>query len=229
MRQVDYVIPTLSERSRLQRRKSLGQLQSIESPGLTSELPVGIALYFEAMAAAKAAAEAERLAEIEREAQARQRAAEAARLAAAQAEAERLAQQLELEAARRLAEEQRAAEEAAAKARQAQRQRELELKEKQRLAALAVEAKEPRAFDQALTAIEANPWLECGIWLIAISIDAFSALRSLLKEHQPRQRASAALLSWSSELGRLTWPRTLKQWCLETSNRLLAAAKTRAA
>ena len=208
MRQVDYVIPTLSERSRLQCRKSLGQLQAIENPGLTSELPVGIALYFEAMAAAKAAAEAERLAEIEREAQARQRAAEAAR---------------------RLAEEQRAAEEAAAKARQAQRQRELELKEKQRLAALAVEAKEPRAFDQALTAIEANPWLECGIWLIAISIDAFSALRSLLKEHQPRQRASAALLHWSSELGRLTWPRTLKQWCLETSHRLLAAAKTRAA
>ena len=208
MRQVDYVIPTLSERSRLQRRKSLGQLQAIESPGLTSELPVGIALYFEAMAAAKAAAEAERLAEIEREAQARQRAAEAAR---------------------RLAEEQRAAKEAAAKAKQAQRQRELELKEQQRLAALAVEAKEPRAFDQALTAIEANPWLECGIWLIAISIDAFSALLSLLKEHQPRQRASAALLHWSSELGRLTWPRTLKQWCLETSHRLMAAAKTRAA
>ena len=202
------MIPTLSERSRLQRRKSLGQLQAIESPGLTSELPVGIALYFEAMAAAKAAAEAERLAEIEREAQARQRAAEAAR---------------------RLAEEQRAAEEAAAKARQAQRQRELELKEQQRLAALAVEAKEPRAFDQALTAIEANPWLECGIWLIAISIDAFSALLSLLKEHQPRQRARAALLHWSSELGRLTWPRTLKQWCLETSHRLLAAAKTRTA
>ena len=208
MRQVDYVIPTLSERSRLQRRKSLGQLQAIESPGLTSELPVGIALYFEAMAAAKAAAEAERLAEIEREAQARQRAAEAAR---------------------RLADEQRTAEEAAAKARQAQRQRELERKEQQRLAALAVEAKEPRAFDQALTAIEANPWLECGIWLIAISIDAFSALRSLLKEHQPRQRASAVLLHWSNELGRLTWPRTLKQWCLETSHRLLAAAKTRAA
>jgi len=208
LRQVDYVIPTLSERSRLQRRKSLGQLQSIESPGLTSELPVGIALYFEAMAAAEAAAEAERLAEIERETQARQRAEEAAR---------------------RLAEEQRAAEEAAAKARQAQRQRELELKEQQRLAALAVEAKEPRPFDQALTAIEANPWLECGIWLIAISMDAFSALRSLLKEHQPRQRASAALMHWSNELGRLTWPRTLKQWCLETSHRLLAAAKTRAA
>ena len=73
------MIPTLSERSRLQRRKSLGQLQAIESPDLTSELPVGIALYFEAMAAAKAAAEAERLAEIEREAQARQRAEEAAR------------------------------------------------------------------------------------------------------------------------------------------------------
>ena len=206
MRQVDYVIPTLSERSRLQRRKSLGQLQAIESPGLTSELPVGIALYFEAMAAAKAAAEAERLAEIEREAQARQRAAEAAR---------------------RLADEQRAAEEAAAKARQAQRQRELERKEQQRLAALAVEAKEPRPFDQALTAIEANPWLECGIWLIAICIDAFSALRSLLREHQPRQRARAALLHWSSELGRLIWPRTLKQWCLETSYRLMAAAKTR--
>ena len=65
--------------------------------------------------------------------------------------------------------------------------------------------------------------------LIAISIDAFSALRSLLKEHQPRQRASAALLHRSSELGRSTWPRTLKQWCLETSHRLLAAAKTRAA
>ena len=202
------MIPTLSERSRLQRRKSLGQLQAIESPGLSSELPVGIALYFEAMAAAEAAAEAERLAEIEREAQARQRAAEAAR---------------------RLADEQRAAEKAAAKARQAQRQRELERKEQQRLAALAVEAKEPRPFDQALTAIEANPWLECGIWLIAICIDAFSALRSLLREHQPRQRARAALLHWSSELGRLIWPRTLKQWCLETSHRLLAAAKTRAA
>ena len=208
MRQVDYVIPTLSERSRLQRRKSLGQRQAIESPGLSSELPVGIALYFEAMAAAEAAAEAERLAEIEREAQARQRAEEAAR---------------------RLADEQRTAEEAAAKARQAQRQRELERKEQQRLAALAVEAKEPRPFDQALTAIEANPWLECGIWLIAICIDAFSALRSLLREHQPRQRARAALLHWSSELGRLIWPRTLKQWCLETSHRLMAAAKTQAA
>lgn len=171
------MIPTLSERSRLQRRKSLGQLQTIESLGPTSELPVGIALYFEAMAAAEAAAEAERRAE------------EAARLAAAQAEAELLAQQLKLEAALRL----------------------------------AVEEKKPRPFDQALTAIEANPWLECGIWLIAISIDALSALHSVLKEYQPRHRAKAALLRWSNELGRLTWPRTLKQWCLETSHRLLAA------
>ena len=65
--------------------------------------------------------------------------------------------------------------------------------------------------------------------LAAIRIDAFSALRSLLTEHQPRQRARAALLQWSSELGRLTWPLTLKQWYLETSHRPLAAAKNRAA
>ena len=55
------------------------------------------------------------------------------------------------------------------------------------------------------------------------------AIEGLSQRWNEPEIASASLLHWSSELGRLIWPRTLKQWCLETSYRLMAAAKTRAA
>ena len=71
---------------------------------------------------------------------------------------------------------------------------------------LAIEAEETRPFDKALTAIEANPWLETCMWLVTISIEAYSALRFVLEEYQLLDRAKKFFLQCASELGKLSKP-----------------------
>ena len=68
---------------------------------------------------------------------------------------------------------------------------------------LAIEAQETRPFDRALTAIEANPWLETCMWLVTISIEGYSALRFLLEEYQLISRTKNSFLRWTREIGRM--------------------------
>jgi len=68
---------------------------------------------------------------------------------------------------------------------------------------LAIEAEEARPFDKALSAIEANPWLEFCIWLVTIGIEGYSALRLLLEEYQLMNRAKKSFFRCISELGRM--------------------------
>ena len=65
----------------------------------------------------------------------------------------------------------------------------MEAEEQADLADPAIEAEETRPFDKALTAIEANAWLEFCIWLVTIGIEAYSALRFVLEEYQLLDRA----------------------------------------
>ena len=83
---------------------------------------------------------------------------------------------------------------------------EVEAEEQADLADLAIEAEETRPFDKALTAIEANAWLEFCIWLVTISIEAYSALRFVLEEYQLLDRAKKFFLQCASELGKLSKP-----------------------
>ena len=68
---------------------------------------------------------------------------------------------------------------------------------------LAIEAQETRPFDRALTAIEANPWLETCMWLVTISIEGYSALRFVLDEYQLMNRAKKSFLQYAQEIGRM--------------------------
>ena len=68
---------------------------------------------------------------------------------------------------------------------------------------LAIEAQEMRPFDRALTAIEANPWLETCMWLVTISIEGYSALRFVLDEYQLMNRAKKSFLQYAQEIGRM--------------------------
>ena len=68
---------------------------------------------------------------------------------------------------------------------------------------LAIEAQETRPFDRALTAIEANPWLETCMWLVTISIEGYSALRFVLEEYQLMNRAKKSFLQYTQEIGRM--------------------------
>ena len=68
---------------------------------------------------------------------------------------------------------------------------------------LAIEAEETRPFDKALSAIEANPWLEFCIWLVTISIEGYSALRFVLEEYQLMNRARKSFLQYAQEIGRM--------------------------
>ena len=68
---------------------------------------------------------------------------------------------------------------------------EVEAEEQADLADPAIEAEETRPFDKALTAIEANAWLEFCIWLVTISIEGYSALRFVLEEYQLMKRAKS--------------------------------------
>ena len=83
---------------------------------------------------------------------------------------------------------------------------EVEAEEQADLADPAIEAEETRPFDKALTAIEANAWLEFCIWLVTISIEAYSALRFVLEEYQLLDRAKKFFLQCASELGKLSKP-----------------------
>ena len=80
---------------------------------------------------------------------------------------------------------------------------EVEAEEQADLADPAIEAEETRPFDKALTAIEANPWLEFCIWLVTIGIEGYSALRLVLEEYQLMNRAKKSFFRCISELGRM--------------------------
>ena len=79
----------------------------------------------------------------------------------------------------------------------------IQAEEKSDHAHLAIKAKETRPFDKALTAIEANPWLETCMWLVTISIEGYSALRFVLDEYQLMNRAKKSFLKYAQEIGRM--------------------------
>ena len=76
----------------------------------------------------------------------------------------------------------------------------IQAEEKSDHAHLAINAKETRPFDKALTAIEANPWLETCMWLVTISIEGYSALRFVLEEYQLISRAKDSFLQYTQEI-----------------------------
>ena len=79
----------------------------------------------------------------------------------------------------------------------------IQAEEKSDHAHFAIKAKETRPFDKALTAIEANPWLETCMWLVTISIEGYSALRFVLEEYQLMNRAKKSFLQYAQEIGRM--------------------------
>ena len=79
----------------------------------------------------------------------------------------------------------------------------IQAEEKSDHARLAIKARETRPFDKALTAIEANPWLETCMWLVTISIEGYSALRLLLEEYQLISRTKNSFLQCTREIGRM--------------------------
>ena len=79
----------------------------------------------------------------------------------------------------------------------------IQAEEKSDHAHLAFKAKETRPFGKALTAIEANPWLDTCMWLVTISIEGYSALRFVLEEYQLMNRAKKSFLQYAQEIGRM--------------------------
>ena len=79
----------------------------------------------------------------------------------------------------------------------------IQAEEKSDHAHLTIKAKETRPFGKALTAIEANPWLETCMWLVTISIEGYSALRFVLEEYQLMNRAKMSFLQYTQEIGRM--------------------------